>query len=213
MHFFNIDSPFFTFMNRMTDLFVVNILFLICCIPVITIGASASAMYSITLKMAENTEGYILKSFFKAFKTNFKQATLVWIPSLLILFFMTADIRIFSTDSNKQYQFLLIGAFLILIVLFVILLYYFPLLSKFQNSTVQLLKNAGIMSIKHLPFTLCIIAITVLPPIITVMLPNSLSFVYMLWLLFGFSLTAFCNSFIFNSCIFSHYIKQDDETL
>ena len=154
-----------------------------------------------------------LKEFFQGFQDEFQTGYPGMDSVASHSFFMTADIRIFSTDSNKQYQFLLIGAFLILIVLFVILLYYFPLLSKFQNSTVQLLKNAGIMSIKHLPFTLCIIAITVIPPIITVMLPNSLSFVYMLWLLFGFSLTAFCNSFIFNSCIFSHYIKQDDETL
>ena len=70
MKFFNYDSPIMQFLTRLTDLFILNFLFLICSIPIITIGASATALYSVTLKMAKNEESYIFSSFFRAFKTE-----------------------------------------------------------------------------------------------------------------------------------------------
>ena len=76
---FSLDSPFVQFMNRVADIMWLNILFVICCIPVITIGASVTAMYYVTLKMVRNEESYITKSFFKSFKLNFKQATAIWL--------------------------------------------------------------------------------------------------------------------------------------
>ena len=97
MSIFNMDGPVFRFLNKMADLCILNLIFLLCCLPIITIGASVTALYSVTLKMSRDQEGYIARSFFKAFKANFKQATSIWIPSLLLLFIMLADIRIDSS--------------------------------------------------------------------------------------------------------------------
>ena len=74
-HFFSMDNKFFTFMGRVADLCILNIICLICCIPIVTAGASITAMYYVTLKMVRNEEAYIVRSFFKSFKENFKQAT------------------------------------------------------------------------------------------------------------------------------------------
>ena len=66
--FFSMDNKFFTFMNKVADLCILNIICLVCCIPIVTAGASITAMYYVTLKMVRNEEAYIVRSFFKSFK-------------------------------------------------------------------------------------------------------------------------------------------------
>ena len=75
--FFSMDNKFFTFMNKVADLCILNIVCLICCIPIVTAGASITAMFFVTMKMVKNEESYIIKSFFKSFRQNFKQATVI----------------------------------------------------------------------------------------------------------------------------------------
>ena len=70
--FFNMDNKFFTVMGRIADLCILNIICLVCCIPIVTAGASITAMYYVTLKMVRNEEAYIVRSFFKSFKDVFK---------------------------------------------------------------------------------------------------------------------------------------------
>ena len=74
---FNMDNKFFVFMGRVADLIILNLVCLVCCIPIITIGASLTALYYVTLKMVRNEESYIIKSFFKSFRENFKQSTII----------------------------------------------------------------------------------------------------------------------------------------
>lgn len=70
-------------MGRAADLMILNIVFIICCLPIVTIGASLTALHYVTLKMVRNEESYIVKSFFKSFKQNFKQATIINLIMLL----------------------------------------------------------------------------------------------------------------------------------
>ena len=81
--FFNMDNKFFVFMGRVADLLLLNFLCILCCIPVVTAGASITALYYVTLKMARDEESYIARSFFRSFKQNFKQATIINIIMLL----------------------------------------------------------------------------------------------------------------------------------
>ena len=68
---FSMDSGIFRFLTRLADLMILNILFIVCCIPIVTIGASVTSLYYVTLKMAVNEEGYIAKAFLKSFRQNF----------------------------------------------------------------------------------------------------------------------------------------------
>ena len=89
MKIFDLDSPLMQFLNKMADLLWLNILTFICCIPIVTIGASLTAMHYMALKMVRNEECYITRGFFKSFKENFRQATLIWLlllPSYLEIF-------------------------------------------------------------------------------------------------------------------------------
>ena len=85
---FNMDNKFFTVMGRVADLIMLNVVFLICCLPIVTIGASLTALHYVTLKMARNEESYIIRSFFKSFKQNFKQSTLIWILMAAVAVFL-----------------------------------------------------------------------------------------------------------------------------
>ena len=91
---FKIDSPLMNFLNKVADIMILNALFILCCLPVFTIGASLSAAYYICYKMIRNEDSYIVKGFFKSFKENFKQATVIWLFVLLIAGILFVDYRI-----------------------------------------------------------------------------------------------------------------------
>ena len=82
--FFSVEGPLFSGLGRLADLFWLNILFIVCSLPIFTIGASTTALYYVTLKMVKNEEGHITKSFFRAFKENFRQSTLIWLMVMLV---------------------------------------------------------------------------------------------------------------------------------
>ena len=96
MKLFSMDGKFLETFNKITDLVTLNILWLLCCIPIITIGASTSALYQVTLQIAENRDSYITKEFFKAFRENFRQATIVWLAVIVTGFVLLSDMFIIS---------------------------------------------------------------------------------------------------------------------
>ena len=90
MSFFSLDSKFSQIMGRVFDLMMLNIIFLIMCIPIVTIGANFTAMYYVTLKMIKNEETYIFRTYWKSFRENFKQATAIWLILLAVLIVLIA---------------------------------------------------------------------------------------------------------------------------
>ena len=96
---FSLDSPLFSFLSKVADLIILNILVMICCIPIVTVGASLTALHYVVLKMVRNEDSYIVRSYFKPFKQNFRQATVIWLIMLLIFAVLLGDAFIlrFST--------------------------------------------------------------------------------------------------------------------
>lgn len=99
---FGIDSKFYEVVSRIADLVVLNLLFVLCSLPIITIGASTTALYGVTKKMAENREGYIFRNYFRLFKENFKQSTIMWIILLLFALIPTIDLYIIIVLKNNS---------------------------------------------------------------------------------------------------------------
>ena len=93
-NFFNIDNPFFRFLSQMADLMILNFLFILCSLPFFTAGASLCALFYVLFKMRENEEGYIARSFFKAFKENFKKGTVIWLIMLLLGLIFRQDLGV-----------------------------------------------------------------------------------------------------------------------
>ena len=187
---------------------------ILCCIPIVTAGASITALYYVTLKMARDEESYIARSFFRSFKQNFKQATIINIIMLLTAAVLFIDLRIARAGSGAMYKglFSLFIAFALIYAM--ILLYIYPILSKFFNSVKNTFVNAFLMSVRHLPLTLLMLVISASPLLLIwlfayVSYAQFTSILIMLFILMGFSTLAYWKSKIFVK-IFDNYIPKDE---
>lgn len=209
---FNYEGPLFTGLSRVADLFWLNILFLVCSIPIVTIGASTTALYYVTMKMVKNEDCYITKSFFKSFKMNFKQSTIIWLLVMLSYGVLFIDYRIMSggyinvPGGNSNFNTIL-SAVLIGITIFLTftVIYVFPVLAKFYNSTKNTIRNAFLMSIRHFPFTLLLVLIAIAPFVLMYFFSQLIIIFFCL----AFSLIAFVSSYIFVK-VFDNYLPKDE---
>ena len=211
---FNFEGPVFTALSRLADLFWLNLLYILCCIPLVTVGAASTALYYVTLKMAKDEEGYITRSYFKSFKENFVQATIIWILLLLVMVIMIMDIRIAGGvntaevfNSSLISNVVIVAVGVMAIVLAMTFIYVFPILAQFENTIKNTIKNAFLISIRHLPYTFLMLVITAIPVVLIWFFPALLILVLIM-----FSATAYINSKYFNR-IFVLYMpkKEDDE--
>ena len=204
--FLNLDSPLMIFLSNLTDIIVLNVLCFICCLPIITIGPSVTAMHYITLKIARDEEIYVLRDYFKAFKENFKQSIIAWMVFLVITAVFFVDYLILKDMGleNTKVFLMIIGAIYLLVCF--TMMYVFPLMARFENSLKQTVKNAFFMSILHIFKTVIMAVIYAIP---FVLLPLHYN-VLMVFLLVGLSGPAYFNSFIWKS-IFKKYEPEKVE--
>lgn len=190
-------------MSRVCDLLVLNILFLLCCIPVFTIGPAVTALYTVCFRFDTDREQGTVKSFLSAFRSNFRQATVLWLILLVCGGSALANIFLFRFLAGPaRYCGLLFG------LLFVIALltgsYAFPLLSRFRNDTRSTLKNAFALSIGFLPRSLLMAAINAFP--FFLIFCNLYLFLQtgFIWVCVYFSASGYINSLILKP-IFARY--------
>jgi len=149
---FSPDNFVIQFITKIVYSVYLNILWFICCIPVFTVGASTTALFYVTLKMVKNEEGNITKAFFRSFRENFKQGTGIWLILLGIGVILGIDGYVFY-HMRFENAFWTIGTALFIVALIayaMILMYIFPLLSRFDNSVKAMFKNALIIGIRFL---------------------------------------------------------------
>ena len=115
---FDLDSPVMRFLSKMADLIILNLLAFVCCLPIFTIGASMTALHYVLLKIVRNEEGYVVRGFFKAFKSNFKQATVIWLILLAVLFVLLGDFMIFKYSGIVFPKWLQIALIAVLVFVF-----------------------------------------------------------------------------------------------
>lgn len=198
---FKMENPVWKFIGKLVDVFVVNMLFILCSLPVVTIVPSCSAMYYVTLKLVRDEENYPAKSFFKFFKKNIKQGMILSLITLGAGVLFAADIYLYNAFAGDipGSAFLIVLMVVLLFVWFMVMIYVCPIFARFDNSTKNILKNALLMAIAHLPKTLLMMVITIVLSILGIFVP-------ILW----FGLIAFANSYILVK-IFDHYMPEDQE--
>lgn len=211
MRFFSIDNGFFRTLSRIYDLIILNLLFLVTSIPVVTIGANLTALYAVTHKMINNEESYIWRSYWKNWKQNFRQATILWLVFLAAGIFLLFD-RWLTDRMGAAFAPLGMIFTFFLFVWLMALSYVFPVLACFDNSTKNIGKNALLMPIRHLPWTVLILITDAVPVFLLMVLPGIAGALFMfLLILLGFSGTALAGSFIFAKKIFPYYIPEEEE--
>lgn len=204
-NFFSTDNILFKILGRIVDIFLLNLFWLICSIPVFTIGASTTALYYTAMKAVKLEEGYIAKRFFKSFKENFKQSTLLWLICLFAgaVFGFDMFFSISNRDQIYGKPFMFIFTITLCLYLFT-MTYVFPLQAKFKNSIKGTLKNAFLLSIKNFPWTLLILLLVAL--IGFLLYASPIFGVFMI--LMGMGCFAYLTSFIYNH-IFKPFLPEE----
>ncbi|WP_051656815.1 YesL family protein [Butyrivibrio sp. AE3004] len=161
--FFDLDSPFMRVLNRVADLMILNLVVLVFMIIPFTGGAALTGMHYVLLKMVREEETYVVKGFWKSFKQNFKQATILWIIVVAIAGIIGVDVLWIRANAGNIpgiYVYILLG---ISLILYMVFLYIFPLQSRFENPIKNTLKNACMFSILGLPRTVGMALVSLIP--------------------------------------------------
>lgn len=155
------DGPLMSLMTKIAYSAYLNILWFICCLPIITIGASTTALFYVTLKIAKNEEGNITKAFFHSLRENFKQGTIIWLILLSVGIVLGIDGYIlYHIRFSNAFWTVITAIFIVALVAYaIIMMYIFPLLSRFQNTTMAMFKNSIMIGMR---FLLCTALMTVI---------------------------------------------------
>lgn len=181
---FKLDSPLMNFLNKVADIMILNVLFLVFSIPFFTIGASFSAAYYMGFKMVKNEETYIMKGFWKAFKENFKQGTAIWLILLVVFGVLVADYRIIAYSGIEFAQWIRIAMMTVTVVVLMGVVFMFPLQARFINPVKNTIKNAFLMALSHLPTAFLLVAVYAVPVVIFYFIPQILPVIVLM--AFGF---------------------------
>lgn len=158
---FNYDGKFARALQKVADVIIVSVLWIVGCLPLITIGASTTALYYTAIK-AVLKEGTVVKDFFKSYKENLKQSIVIEVILLIVAYIMYINWKIVFQMSGGGSVFKIVY-FVVLIWLVPIVCYIFPLLARFALSTKLLFVNAFVLSFKNLPKTIFIVLTSMLP--------------------------------------------------
>ncbi len=141
----SLDNKFFKFLSFVGDLVILTLLWTVCSIPLFTIGAATTGMYYVLTRRLSDREGYIGKDFFKSFRQNFVQATL-----LTLIVMVMAYLVYFNIMNLQAHSVLFPIQFVLCYELIITIIYIFPILSRFEMGTFQIIKTAVFMANRHL---------------------------------------------------------------
>ena len=176
---FNMEGPLMQGLTKFADLIILNVITFICCIPIVTAGAAFTALHYVCLKMVRGEECYIVKDYFKSFRANFKQATVIWLILLVALGVFVCDLVVMYV-AEIQFPFIVRALVLLLgILVMSVFMFVFPLQSKFENPVKQTIKNAFKASMLQFHKTIVMIAMIFIPPVLILLYGNLIPIVIM----------------------------------
>ena len=200
-------NPVLDFINTLCNFVALNLVFLITCLPVITIGTALSSLYYVTLREARGEYGYLVRTYLREFKNNFKKGTIAFAILFLIGAILLFNIAFWFGTGTMPATILTGVLIAAMIGWFLIFTYTFPLIGRFENSTKQTLKNAFGLAMSNMKATFTLIVIDAF----VFFLCLFLSPMKLIMVLFGFAFTAYCQSFVFKK-VFEPYETEQIAT-
>lgn len=194
---FNPDSKLMAWLGRFANLFILNILTLLCSLPVITIGASFTAMHTVLLAMQRQEDTHIVQLFFKALARNFLQSTLIWLFSLLHLLLLIVCFYAIGEKIIAPHYILVCLLFASAILQVILLTWVFILQGRYTNTIWATMKNAFITGIAHPGRTVAMVALFVSPFLLLFALIQAEALVICI----GFSLPGFFQAKLYGPVI------------
>lgn len=203
---FSPDNPVIRVLLRLGQIWLLNILWLITSIPIVTIGASTTALIYSCMKLSKN-EGYLAKNFFHSFRENFKQSTAIWLIYAVVGVLLSMDLYYWTNVAESRASIWWAASIAIVIIYVTSLTYVFAIQSKFYNSVKRTIAFSFILPYKHLKET-----ILMLVTIVALVLANyyfSIIFNFM-FLNLGIGLTFYMFN-VFYSNVFARYVPKEPE--
>ena len=185
MKFWAIDSPVMRVLGRLGDIIILNMIFVAGCIPVLTIGTSLSALYTVAMKMARGEDPSVWKEFWKAYKRNFKPATICWLIMAVIAILLFVDFRLIGVlKGSGKYSIMRVVLAVILGTWILMFQYLFPYIARFENGIFATLRNALLLAAAHIPSTIVIVGLSVGSVILTLFTSRSFVVASIIWVFF-----------------------------
>ncbi|MDE7274886.1 MAG: DUF624 domain-containing protein [Lachnospiraceae bacterium] len=202
---FRIEGPVMNFITKITYSACLNILWLVCCLPIVTVGASTTALFYVTLKVARNEEGSLTKAFFHSFRANFRQSTIIWLILLAAGIVLGFDGYIFyHMRFENAFWTIATAVFLIAVAAYaIILMYIFPLLARFDNTIGAMFKNSIMLGMR---FLLCTAVMAVIYFVMAYVVIN----VFTPIVIFGEGLCALLCSYLLSNILLLCQEKQEE---
>jgi len=165
---FSINSKFMSGLNRIVDIVFLNLIFIVTCIPIFTIGASITALYTVTLKLASHDEIYVVKTYIKSFKLNFKQSTKVWLIEVAAFLIIYIEMRI-CRDFDFFFKIPVLFILCCLLIVFGIsIIFVFPIIAKIDAPLKNIFINSICIPLSNLAAMITVILIQVVPLIMVI---------------------------------------------
>lgn len=202
------NSPVIAFLNKMTDLLLLNLLYLVCCLPIVTIGAATTALYYVSIVSIRSGDGYVIRRFLDSFRKNFKQATIIWLVLLCIGVVLGIDLFFWYRMGSGFSKVMFCISMVPTVVVAIIALWIFPVLSKLEGGIKTTIKNAAAFGVGYFfPYTLILIVLT------GVFIWANLNSLGMnaITLMIGFALFAYIKSFFIYKVMMNHIDERFDD--
>ena len=165
MKLFSVDGPLYNFFSRLLDMMKLNFLWVLFSLPIVTIGASTAAAFSITLKMVDEREGYIAKQFWTAFKANVKQGIPAGLLNLFFVYALYLDFQLFHAVEGNPIYFLILGI-VGSVMCFCYFIYAYALMARYENTLLKTLKNSMDISVKYFGRTVMVAVVVAIEIIV-----------------------------------------------
>lgn len=206
-NFLNPEAPIMVFITTTAFSMYLGVLWLICCLPIVTVGASTTALFTVTLKMVKNEEGNVTAQFFKAFKSNFKQSTIVWLILLVLGVALGVDgYVLYRLRFENKFWTILTAAYMIVLVAYAIIsMYIYPLMAHFENTIPAMFKNSIMIGMRYLVCTAVIAAIYFIMACIVINVLTPL-------IVFAEGICAYLSSYLLSNVFAACEGKKDEES-
>lgn len=196
-------------LSKAADLLVLSLLWLLGCLPLITVGTSTTALYYAAIK-AIRGEGSITTNFFKSYRENLRQSVAAEIILLAAAYFFYIDLQIVFMQQGMLMEILRVLFLALLFVYLALAAYVFPLLARFIYTLPSLFKNAFLMSMLNLPYTFLVLALNLAPAALFAVRPDWCFRLLPLLLFVVPGLTAYLNALIFLR-VFRKYMPPEEK--
>ena len=196
MELFHPESKFMETLNKITDMMILNVLFILTSIPVITLGASATAMYTVTMRLSRQEDVSLMKEYFQAFRANLKKGTILWMILLLAGAVILGETWLLLILNLPIRSFLLLLQGGLILFYLSTLFFAFPLLAEGKGTVKDVLHEASAMPFQRFPEFLALMAIHLLPALFTGLLFPYIPNIFMIWGFVGFSVSAYMASLV-----------------